>query len=317
MKASSRSSKWLAPSPPTIAIELAAGRVSIAEVSATGAPIVSGFATEPLPPGAITPALTGTNIADPIVVAQALRRAADRAGLGSSRRAALLVPDTIARVTLVPLEQIPSRAADLDQLVRWQVKKATPFPLEDAQISHFPANVENGVTTVAVVVSRRDVVAQYEAVAAAAGIYPGLVDLASFNVMNAVVAAGAAPAADWLLVSLAADATTLAILRGDKLMFYRHRASLDDEPLSALVHQTAMYHEDRLGGQSFARVWVCGANAADGSGARQEITARLGVPVESVDVRPAVSLRDRIGAGPDILDALAAPVGVLMRERAA
>jgi hypothetical protein len=30
-----------------------------------------------------------------------------------------------------------------------------------------------------------------------------------------------------------------------------------------------------------------------------------------------VSLRDRIGAAPDVLDALAAPVGILLRERAA
>lgn len=317
MKSSSRSSRWLTPAPPTTAIELAADRISIAEVSAGGGPVVSGFATEALPRGTITPSLTGTNIADPKAVADALRRAAERAGLGLPKRAALLVPDSIARVTLLPFEQLPAKAADLDQLVRWQVKKATPFPLDDAQVSHFPANVENGVTTLAIVVARRDVIAQYEAVAAAAGIHPGLVDLSSFNVMNAVVAAGAAPAADWLLVSLAADATTLAILRGDKLMFYRHRASVDEEPLSALVHQTSMYHEDRLGGQSFARVWVCGASATDGANARQEISARLGVAVDSVDVRPAVSLRDRIGAGPDILDALAAPVGVLLRERAA
>ena len=91
------------------------------------------------------------------------------------------------------------------------------------------------------VVSRRDVVAEYEAVAAAVGIHAGIVDLASFNVMNAIVGVGGQVAGDWLLVHLAAEATTLAILRGDQLMFYRHRTAVDEEPLGALVHQTAMY----------------------------------------------------------------------------
>jgi hypothetical protein len=38
--------------------------------------------------------------------------------------------------------------------------------------------------------------------------------------------------------------------------------------------------------------------------------------VEVLDVRNAATLRDRISASPALLDALAAPVGVLLRERA-
>jgi hypothetical protein len=169
------------------------------------------------------------------------------------------------------------------------------------------------------VVARRDVIAQYEAIVTAAGLHAGIVDLASFNVMNAVIGAGAAGQGDWLVVSIAPEATTLAIMRGQELMFYRHRANVEEEPLGALVHQIAMYHEDRLGGSKFARVWVCGAALADGGAdhARREITGQLGVPVEAVDIRPAAALSDRVSASPDLLDALAAPVGVLLRERKA
>jgi hypothetical protein len=118
---------------------------------------------------------------------------------------------------------------------------------------------------------------------------------------------------------MAHEGTTIAILRGAQLMFYRHRASIDEEPLSALVHQTAMYHEDRLGGSAFARVLLCGAALAgvDADRVRREISERLGAAAETVDVRPAASLRDRVSAGPEVLDALAAAVGVLLRERAA
>ena len=84
-------------------------------------------------------------------------------------------------------------------------------------------------------------------------------------------------------------------------MFYRHRASVEEEPLSALVHQTAMYHEDRLGHGGFARVWLCGAGPA-AEEARIEISRRLGVPAAFVDVQAAAALRDRASASPDVLD---------------
>ena len=46
-------------------------------------------------------------------------------------------------------------------------------------------------------------------------------------------------------------------------------------------------------------------------------TARVDVPVETVDFRRAAELRSRIDITPDVLDALAAPVGILLRERRA
>ena len=47
---------------------------------------------------------------------------------------------------------------------------------------------------------------------------------------------------------------------------------------------------------------------------RRQIEERLGVKAESLDVRKGVTLRDRIAAGPDVLDALAPAVGVLLRD---
>jgi Tfp pilus assembly PilM family ATPase len=320
MRSGLRSSIWLTHLPPGVAIEIAGGRVTVAELTRTGAGVVvSAHASEPLATELVTPNLVGSNVPDPGAVADAVREALGRAGLRSVRRAALVIPDSAVRVTLLPFEQVPARASDLDQLIRLQLRKATPFPIDQAQVATFTAGAGAGVTTIAAIVSRRDVVVQYEAVADALGIHAGIVDVASMNVMNTVIGSGQAPADDWLLVSLAADATTLAILRGHELLFYRHRTAADLEPLEALVHQTSMYHEDRLGGRKFARVWLAGAGrAARGFEAvRREITDRLGVPAEPVDCRHAAELRDRVAAGVDVLDALAAPVGILLRERKA
>lgn len=307
---------WLAPVPPKVAIEIATGRVTVVELGRRGgSPSITGYATEPIAQEAVTPALAGVNIPDVDVVALGLRRAFDRAGLGSVGRAALIVPDGVARVSLLGFEELPAKTEDLDKLVRWQLRKATPFPLEEAQLSWFAAHHENGSHTIAATVARRDVIAQYEAVAEALDVHVGIVDVASFNVMNAVIGAGGAPAGDWMLVTTAAEATSLLIGRGEDLMFYRHRAAVDEEPLSALVHQTAMYHEDRLGGSRFSRVWLCGAGLArQADQVRREISERLGVPAETVDIRPAAALPEGISASVEVLDTLAAPVGALLRD---
>ena len=317
MTASNRSS-FLSAQPPTAAIEIAAGRVSIAEIGAgAGGHVVTAFATEPLPDGLVTPSLTGANIMNPEQVTAALKRACERAGIRPPKRAALVIPDSAARVSLLTFEQLPSNASEVDQLIRWQLRKATPFPLEDAQVSYVVTHQEPGATTVAAVVARRDVITQYEQAVSGLGTHAGIVDLASMSVVNAVLASGGAPSGDWLLVCVAEESTALAIVRAGELMFYRHRQAMDEEPLGALVHQTAMYHEDRLGGGKFARVWLCGSSWADAGGAdiHREISQRLGVKAEPVDVRGSAALQDRIGVRPDVLDAMAAPLGVLLRDR--
>ena len=57
-----------------------------------------------------------------------------------------------------------------------------------------------------------------------------------------------------------------------------------------------------------------GAEAADRL--RREIEERVGLIVEPIDFRPAVELRDRIAAAPELLDALAPALGVLLARSA-
>jgi hypothetical protein len=76
-----------------------------------------------------------------------------------------------------------------------------------------------------------------------------------------------------------------------------------------------MFHVDRLGGTKFDRVWLAGGSAqpADGGLFRAEIEARLGVAVEPVDVRQIVATKRATLTAMDV-DALAAPVGVILRD---
>src|SRR5688572_22432888 len=88
---------WLAIPPPDAAIEIAPESVSAAVVSA-------------------------------------LRSVLDQLGV-RPRRVAFVIPDLAARVSLVRFDRIPERREDLEQLVRWQMKKSAPFPIDDALVS--------------------------------------------------------------------------------------------------------------------------------------------------------------------------------------
>ena len=103
-----------------------------------------------------------------------------------------MLPDTVAKVSLVRFEKVPAKAQDLDQLIRWQVRKAAPFRIEDAQVSWVPGvALAGGGREFVVTVARRDIDREYERACEAAGVHAGLVDLASFNLINAVLAGDA------------------------------------------------------------------------------------------------------------------------------
>ena len=298
---------------PSAGIAMAADHISAAVIDRRGGQaVVTAHAVEALPAGALVPSLTASNAQNRTQVATALARALDR--IGRPRRVGLLVPDQAARVSLVRFEKVPPRPQDLDQLIRWQVRKSAPFPVEEAQISYIPGIAAADGQEFVVSVARRAVIEEYEGLCAEGGAHAGIVDLSTFNVINAVVA-GPAPQGDWLLVHVAADSASIAIIRGTHVIFFRNRGAEADGSLADLVHQSAMYYEDRLQGGGFSRVLLAGAASGDAEQARRSLEERLTTRVEAVDPRHAAALTDRIGAAPALLDALAPLVGLLMRDR--
>jgi Tfp pilus assembly PilM family ATPase len=315
--------RWLSSRPPSAAVEITARRVTVAAVSEHGGSrVLSSHASEALPAGAVEPGLNAANVHDPAALTAALKAALDQVS-PRPRRVALVLPDPVAKLSLVRFDKVPAKLQDLDQLIRWQIRKAAPFKIEDAQVSWVPGSViAGGGREYVVTVARRDVVESYERACEGAGAYAGIVDLASVNLVNAVLAGQPAGAerSDWLLVHVAFDYITLAIVRGGDVIFFRSRAAERDDDLSDVVHQTAMYHEDRLGGGGFSRVVLAGASARgadEGARLRRDLEERVGSRIEPLDFRGVVGLRDRIVAGPELLDSLAPSIGVILRERVA
>jgi len=303
---------------PDVAIAIEADHVAAARLAWRGSNrTVAAHATESLAAGLVTPALAASNISDVAAVARAITPVLATLG-GRVRRAALVIPDTVAKVSLIRFEKVPQKSADLMELVRWQIRKAAPFPLEQAVVSYTAgAPAPEGGHEFVVTVARSDVIAQYEAACAQAGVHAGLVDLATFSMINGVLAGTAAPSGDWLIVHAAASYATLAVMRGGDMIFYRNRTEDAEGSLADVVHQTAMYYEDRLKGAGFTRVLLAGGTVASGGteALRRNLEERLHITVEALDPQSTAALTDRITASPTLLDTLAPLVGILVRER--
>ena len=308
---------WLASPPPDAALELAPDSVSGAVVSARGSETtVQSFAFEPLPAGALVPSLTGQNLVDRAAVVAAIKAVIDR--IGRPKKVALVVPDLATRVSLVRFDQLPASRDDLDQLIRWQVKKSAPFPIEEASLTWTPGSQAiDGAHEFVVALARRDVIREYESACEGAGLHAGLVDLSTFSVVNCYLAGGRVPTGDWLVVQVRSDYTSIAIMRGGDVIFFRNRGEGEGDALADLVHQTTMYYQDRLSGQGFTRVLVGGTGRPGGDleMARRGLEERLGVPVETIDPTRVAMLTDRITVTRDVMARLAPLVGMMLRTR--
>jgi Tfp pilus assembly PilM family ATPase len=309
--------RWLASAPPDAAIEISQEGVSVGVLGTRGSePVVQGFAGVSLAAGAVVPSLTSPNVADRAAVVSALSAACDRLGQ-RPRRAALIIPDLAARVSLVRFDQVPARRDDLDQLVRWQVRKSSPFAADDACVTYSPGARSGAGAEFVVVSARRETIREYETICDEAGIYAGLVDISTLCVVNLFLSTGSTPAEDWLVVHMRPDYTSIAIMRGGDLIFFRNRAEGEAEGLADVVHQTVMYYQDRLEGRGFAHVYIGGVGRTAGvvDAARRELEARVGKSVEAIDPTRVAAPADRISMTADQRASLAPLVGMLVRTR--
>jgi hypothetical protein len=130
----------------------------------------------PLAPGALLVSAFTPNLARPAEVSAALARLREALGPG---RVTLVLPDGLARVLLL---EAP-KGADPHEYARFRLGPALPYPVGEAAVDLLPLD---GRRMLAAAV-RRDVVAGYEAAAAAAGLQTDRVDLAPLAALSGLL----------------------------------------------------------------------------------------------------------------------------------
>lgn len=265
----------LVPHYPGMAVEIARRRITAVRIirdRKTGERVLKKVESRELPDGAIEPSLTGQNVKDPGAVGALLSEILD-AMQASDHRISLLLPDHVARVSLLQFATLPRSRKELADLVRFRMAKSLPFKPNDTTldlqvVGETAGPGDEGGSTVLATFIKHSVLQQYEALVTSAGYWPGLVGLSTFELFNLFrgqLDAESPAGKDVMLLNVTPSYASTIIFSDRNLIFYRCKPHPEnggeDERVVALRREAytsfAFYQEKLLGrgiGQVFLRV---------------------------------------------------------------
>ncbi|HEV8376381.1 MAG TPA: hypothetical protein VGR38_09165 [Candidatus Polarisedimenticolia bacterium] len=298
----------LKPRHPAVAVTVLPGRVAAVRLGPPLAgrkgkdrrPVVTAYQEALLPAGMVVPSLTRANFSEVAPVEEAIRTVLHGVAPREDR-VCLVLPDSVARVSILRFNRMPATRREVVDLIRFRMQKVLPFRVEEAaldyQLLSQPDTLEPEFL---VTLAQRTVLFQYERLLTGTGRLPGLVDLESFNLVNLLARAhrGEPESADWALVNAASGYLTVLFFRQGSLCFYRSKAVADEErsagdrlvaALRRELASCAAFYREHLSGTMLAHAVLRASNGESRvlPGLVQE---ELGCPVQALDAGLAVAL---------------------------
>ena len=270
-------SQLIADPPPAYFFELSEAGIAHSVLEKSGALNVQ---FHPLEAGVLSVSPLHDNVQQPEILAARVAGLIPANGGRKRRRAALILPDYVARIAVLDFDAFPSDAAEQLSLVRFRIKKSVPFDIESAAVSYHvqPARGRGKIDVVAAVVAR-EIVVRYEAPFRAANYVPGLVTTSSLAALNLMRAEGIA-----VLAKLSGHALSVMVLDGTALRLARcvELEEIAKEEMLAVLYPTLAYIEDEMASRA-GKLLLCGFGEAPALAS--EWQAELGVPVEPIHSR--------------------------------
>jgi hypothetical protein len=196
-------------------------------------------------------------------------------------RVSLVLPDNLAKISLLRLPERPASRRQLEELVRAKMRRSVPFRLEDASFSYQVMSGESRDVAVLVVLVRRALVERFERPLEALGARVGLVDICTPNLLNLFreqLDSASLAGGDAALLNCARNYFSLVIVREGKLIFFRCKTfALGNEssagPNGMLVREVSnsfSYYQEKLAGAGIKTILVRDVNPTT-----DELQARL------------------------------------------
>ena len=269
------------PEPTKVAVEVRPRAVGVVRVSHDGTrPALAAAASMELAEGALRLSAIESNVVDGAALRATLRSACERAGVPGGTRISLVLPDPVARITLLPAAEAKARSeAETQELIRFRLKRTLPFDAREARVAFRPEG-----ETVLVVAAAPAVLDPYEDACRACGLVPGIVELAGVALFDAVRASR--PPSDRLIVNWDDGYASLLLTVGGAPALARTLvgpAAESPEELLRELQSTLLYYGERLAGAGLAGVTLRSA-AGVKPDAEAWLEGALGLPVEPVDV---------------------------------
>jgi Tfp pilus assembly PilM family ATPase len=259
----------LRPKYPPVALEIDRGRLTLVRLRPNGRalPALEAFRVHQTVEHAAGATMFKPNLGPLDELARQIRELFAASGTKPGR-VSLILPDNLAKVSIVTLPEKPANRGLLREMLRFKLRRSIPFRLEDAVISSHALPGIGPEQHYLVAVMLRSVVEQYEAALAAVGARPGLVDLCTpslFNLVRPALQKAAATGADAALLNCTRGYFTLMIVRSDRVVFFRCKsyAAGEDEDiagrlavLSRELASSLSYYTDKLGGAGVGTLFV-------------------------------------------------------------
>jgi type IV pilus assembly protein PilM len=283
-----RLERWLYAMPhPLLVVEIASTHVAAAHWGNTRGNL-EAFAIESLEDGAVLPSPVEPNIAKPEAVRSALRRVFGRVPARGSGLA-LLIPDPVVRVFILPFETLPRRVDEAMPLLRWRLKKSVPFDVDETLVSWMRQTGREGNLEVVTAVARQRIVREYEEIVESHGIGAGVVLSSTLATLPLLEERGAT-----LLVRVSGKILTTVIVQGGNLCVYRstdmpsEAALLDPHAMLDEIFPAIAYYQDTWGG-AIDRTCLSGLRMREEI-FRRALAGELKCPVGSLSETEAVRL---------------------------
>lgn len=300
--------RLLAPAVPLAAVEVRGASLGCVRLRrARERLVLESAGVLDLPEGCVVTSMEEPNIRDPQVFLATLGSLLDRAGLAAGGPVALVLPDSVLRVRLVPRSELQGSGADVAELLRFRLRSTVPFDIRGAGLAWTTAGADQ---ILAAVIGAR-VRESYETTCAAVGLEVGL--LVPATLALAEVPELQAPG-DHLIVNRDDDYVSFLLVRDGQVLLYRSLAAEalgTPERVGREAATTLLYYRERLGGPGITslRVRACGTAFPELAAALEGPAGLAPEPLSVWDGLAAVGDEAR-------LDAVAAAVACL-RGRAA
>ncbi|MEO8050497.1 MAG: hypothetical protein ABI833_08800 [Acidobacteriota bacterium] len=242
--------------PPGYVFELSEAGIAFAQ-RGSGGPGGPGFV--PFEPGTLVVSPVEDNIQKADAATAALRRVAPAGDARKRRRAALILPDYAARVSVLDFDSLPSSPEEQLSLIRFRLKKTLPFDIDSAAVSYFAQPAEKGaaIEVVAVIVAL-EIIARYEALFRAMNFHVGEVTTSALAALQLCPPALNGDGVN-VIAKLSERALTVMVLRGEILKLFRCVAleEVTEQQILAVLQPTFAYVEDELAAPA-EKLTLCG-----------------------------------------------------------
>jgi type IV pilus assembly protein PilM len=252
-----RLDRWLYAMPhPPMVVEMAPQYVAAArEGSIRGR--LDGVAVEPLPAGSVMPSPVETNVTQPDAVRSALRKVFNHLPARGAT-VALVVPDPVVRLFILPFDNLPRRNSEALPLLKWRLKKSVPFDMDETVLSWMRQGGREGNLEIVAAVARQRIIREYEQILESLEARAGVVLSSTLAALPLLEERGAA-----MVARLTGKTLTTVIVHDSSLCVYRSTDMpaeahlLDPQSMLDEVFPAVAYYQDTWG-TPIDRAWLSG-----------------------------------------------------------